>query len=543
MTLSLTRRQFLAALAALSACDVKTTEQRSNVYNAIRNEAAALDSETNHPLPLVSSWNASTWWNQGTSEAGFSPSWQLDLIEQGHSLFPWFEIPTPEMTPESTGWDYYWGYFEAPFKRAAHLNLPISFIGTQWEQRLIDDPAYFNLPYESNPNVMTPEGVVLKKLSPFGPTAPWYEVGKTWGSSPLLQRLVALYPSPPRILFASNNEAAKLNWGEAETDRRYLDLYGLGRADDFKRKVIGDGWIRLYNALIQGFRDGLTSDDWKDCSKFVGYRAFGPGYVGQWGGWKEYSLYIPNRIDPNPLTWEGGSSSLYIYADRGVRDNNVNGLLFQSMDWVFILNEARQLNPSFWYEFSCWDGSEASHQAYRQLGQSMTPERYKGFVQYAMWTVRPRIVRQYQDWDLPRESILPWMNSVISAVDLVYKDAKLQPFWRNSDLVMNPIRPHPYQSDMPPEYSGLPRMFLLTSDREPALPWTGDTEFPVMSLLRSRGTSPRRTWLLYSYAPLGRQSLVRITIPDFSAVTVSVLEGGSFYLIDEASGEITPVGL
>jgi len=533
----------LAALAALATCEVKKHEPQINTYDSIRKEAVAPDTDLNHALPLASSWNASTWWNYDTGAAGFSPAWQLDEVEQGRHFLPWFNIPPPEMTAESAETAVYRAYLEAPVKEAARFRLPISFVGTEWEHYLYDDPAYFALPPAQNPNIVSLEGNVLKKLSPFGAKECWHQVGLDWGSSSLLNQIMTWYPAPPVVLFISNNEAVRLLWTEAETDRRYLDLYGYGREDDFKRQVFGEGWAERYRALIQGFREGLGSQRWRDCAKFVGFEAFGLGAFARWSEWKNYSLYIPHRIDPSPLFWEGGSPSLYIWADRGERDNNVAGLLFQAMNWVFMLDEARQFNPSFWYEFSSWDGDEVSRNAYTQLGQNLTPERYGGFVQFAMWLLRPRLVRDYRAWEQPRSAILAWFTPIVEAVDLIYRNAALELFWRSSDLVENASRPHPYQTDVPPEYANLPRMFLLTTNLDPAPPWSMQTEFPVMSLARVRGTSPQRSWLLYAYAPLGRQPEVQISVPEFGAVRVSVNLGGSYYLVDEATKKITPIGI
>lgn len=510
-----------------------------NIYDSIRREALAPNSETNHPLPLVGSWNASTWWNYNTDTAGFYPGWQLEMVDQGHHLLPWFNQPDPG--PDCEQGQFCTGYFESPIKKAAQLNLPISFIGTQWEHYLYDDPAYFDLPPDQNPNVVSPNGTVQKKISPFGPVNYWYEVGKKWGSSPLMQQVIAWYPNPPLVIFVSNNEAIKLTWPDAEMDKHYIDLYGYGRDDNFKRQVFGDAWEKRYSALIQGFRGGLGNPNWQAWSKFIAYEAFGPGSFGRWDEWKEYSLYVPNRIDPNPLFWQGGSPSLYICAPCDERDNNVQGPLFQSMNWVFILNEAYQLNPSFWYEFSTWDGDQAAQDAYVDLGQSLTPERYGCFVQFGMWLVRPRIVRVYRDWDQARLEILPWLMPVMNAVDRIYANPVLQSFWRSSTIVANVSRQHPYQSDIPLEYSTVNRMFLLNTNLDPAQPWLLDTEFPVMSLARVKGTSPNRQWLLYAYAPLGSKTNVHITIPEYKTMIVNVALEGSFYLIDESTQNITPV--
>ena len=67
-----------------------------NIYDWIREEAIALNNESNHPLPLLGSWNASTWWNYNETAAGLSPLWQLEMVDQSHHFLPWFNLPRPD---------------------------------------------------------------------------------------------------------------------------------------------------------------------------------------------------------------------------------------------------------------------------------------------------------------------------------------------------------------------------------------------------------------------------------------------------------------
>lgn len=510
-----------------------------SIYGDIKREALTPNSEFNHPLPLVGSWNASTWWNFDTASAGLYPGWQLEMIDQGHHLLPWFNLPEPNPECEEDGLCV--AYLKSPLKEAAQQGLPISFIGTQWEHHLYDDPAYLTLPPDQNPNVVSSDGAVQKLLSPFGPAHLWYEVGRRWGASRVLQHVISLYPDPPLVVFISNNEALKLSWTDAETDKHYLDTFGYGRDDDFKRREFGAGWTECYNALTQGFRDGLNNPIWQANARFVGYEAFGPGWFGRWDGWKEYSLYIPNRIDPDPLFWQGGSPSLYICANCDERDNNIRGQLFHTMNWVFMAAEAAQLNPFFWFEFSCWDGDEAAQDLYAHLDQLFSPARYVGYVQFGMWAVRPRVVRVYRDWSQSRAEVLPWFTPVMQAVDRLYSDPVLRLFWRSGRLTPNRGRRHPYQSDIPAEYSTVDRMFLLSTGIDPPEPWSLDTEFEVMCLARVVGTSPNRRWLVYGYAPLGARNNVPVMLPGFGTIHVDVAVEGSFTLVDETDSTTTPL--
>ena len=165
------------------------------VLEEIRREALLPnESELGRPLPLAAHWNS------GQAKGGFSPVYQMEMIKRGHFLLPWFALPGPSDED----------YYEAPMKWAAERGLPISFLSTQWESYLTSLTEYFSLPPDRNPNVVNRNGAVEKKVSPFGPVDLWKEVGRKWGSLPVLRKIQGWYPSPPLVLFISNNEQVKL---------------------------------------------------------------------------------------------------------------------------------------------------------------------------------------------------------------------------------------------------------------------------------------------------------------------------------------------
>ncbi len=499
----------------------------------ITREATAPNSETNHPLPLMGSWSASTQWDAGN--LGYTPSWQLQMIEQGHHLLPWFDIPTADML--YVEWA---SYYQTALQNAAALNLPISFVGTQWEQNLYLDPQYFNLPSATNPNVVAPDGTVQRMASPFGPVGPWQSVGAAWGSSPIMQQLQAWYPSPPLVLFISNNEALKLQWIDAERDQRYLALYGIGQTDEFKREKVAEGWVDRYREMQQAWRNALS---WSSV-KFVGYEAFGPKHFARWGGWQEYALYNTNRIDPSPLTWDGGSPSYYMAFNNPGRDDVAFSAQVEAMNYDFMLKEAYRLNPEFWYELSTWNGCDVypTDAAYNSDCASLaanipgyTPARYGGGVQFGMWLTRPRVVRDFRGWAEPRAQSQPYVDVLMAAVDRVYANPTLMAFWRRGELVANTSRPHPYQASVPSEYQSLNRMFMLTTNLDPPQPWGLTDVVPVFVLARVMGTAPQRTWLLYAFSPNQDRAGVVVTIPGVGNTTIGATVAGSFYIVPEST--------
>ena len=125
--------------------------------------------------------------------------------------------------------------------------------------------------------MVTLEGKVLGKLSPFGPLEPWRDPARFYAATPTMRRVQAIYPDPPLVLFISNNEAPRLRWNEVETrSRRYLEKYGKGRSDEFKREVVARGWMERYPVMLGAMRDALISPAWRKNVRFVGYDAFGP---------------------------------------------------------------------------------------------------------------------------------------------------------------------------------------------------------------------------------------------------------------------------
>ena len=431
----------------------------------IRQEAVlSLKDGKGYPLPLAASWQT------GMNKDGFDPDYQMSLIEKGHHLLPWFQLNGPNI------YDIKTLYYEAAIKKAAEFKLPITFKSSQWESLLYDDPKYKSLPAKENPNVIeTGTGKIRKQISPFGPKEPWYSVGKEWTAQGELKMIQSWYSDPPLVIFLSNNEARDLRWHKVEESQRYVDKYGTEQTDSYKRKIVGDGWIRLYPEMFKGMRDGLTQSSWKINAKFVGYGGVGPSHFARWPRWLHHSLYTedtdPDRIDPSPYIWDGGSPSYYLHDWSPISDFRVWSPQVESMNWIFMLNEARRINPDFWFELSVWDGGVKKHNWYEEQGQTFTPLRYSGLFQFGMWLMRPKVVREFRASTETLTQWEPYFLEVVKAVDKIYKDPTLQRFWRKGELVKNEMDIHPYQIKVPDEYKDVQRWYLLSADVNPKGPW------------------------------------------------------------------------
>ena len=534
----------------------------TRLADEIRQEATRSNrSDVGRPLPLAAHWNSS-----GAEKLGFSPAYQLQMLKEGHHLLPWMEWPPtdtnldalfkPDDPRKQKYIDSRMNEYETIVKELARQKLPISFLATQWESVLTYDKSFFELPPEKNPNAVGLDGKVQKKVCPFGPIEPWRQAGRNWTDNSFLKRIQEWYPDPPLVILISNNEHSKLQWTEVETSPRYLEKYGKGRSDDFKRKVVGDGWIERYGAMMDAMRAGLVNEHWKKHIKFVGYEAFPPVHLGRWAGWKEYSLYSPNRMDPQPLCWDGGSPSYYLHNWMALTDYTLWSPQIETMNWVFMLDEIHKTRPEFWFELSTWDGDQPGvgndkRKFYARQGQLFSPARYEGFVQYGMWLTRPRVVRDFRGYLETIEYAGPYFEPIMASVDRIYSNPVLQKFWRKGTLVPNTKGRHPFQADIPVEYKDAPRWFLLDTNLTPkelrpeefdnAKPPARQVEVPIFALALVLGTAPEREWLVFANAPRQARVGVTITVPEYGDITVDVPQAGSFFHVKENGKKVEAV--
>lgn len=489
------------------------------------------------PLPLAAHWNL------GEERDGYTPSYQLNLIRNGHYLMPSFLMPNFYADPADKRWIE---YYEEAILTAARWRLPIALIGTQWEAPLSTLDEYLQLPADQNPNVIQTDGRVRREVSPFGAIDPWRQIGRRWGSSRMMQRLQELYPEPPLVLLISNNEHARLDWTKVEEDQRYLRQYGTGRDGNFKRRLVGDAWIERYRTLQRGISEGLILKSWRDQVQYVAYDAFGPAHFARWPGWIEHSLFTTERTSPWAQAWDGTSSSFYLFNWSAINDFTVFSPQIESMNWRFMLEEAYRFKANFWFELSTWDGHEPTQSNdkrsfYRSISQEFTPERYRGMIQFGMWLMRPRVVREFRGYRETVAETSEWFDAVLDAVDRVHLDPVLRQFWQTGRIVPNRSRLHPYQTSVPDEVKRVDRWFLLDTSVDPEGSWSLGTQLPVYALALVRGQSPSREWLVYAHAPTGLRRNIRLTVPDYGEVNIDATVGGSFYLINERTRQITRV--
>lgn len=308
--------------------------------------------------------------------------------------------------------------------------------------------------------------------------------------------------------------------------------------------------MERYPVMFQAMRDALVNDAWKKNVRFVGYGAFGPSHFGRWSAWKDYSLITDEWTSPDWHIWDGGTPSYYTHNWCANRDHWVWSTQVQSMNWIFQLEEAWKVNPDFWWEISTWDGNGGWTPAmeyspdlvkkskacqYMKDGQTYTPDRCLGWLQFGIWLLRPRAVREFRGSTVPLEPWRPFFDQLLLAVDRVHANETLTEFWRHGELVHNFAHRHPYQENVSEKYRKIHRWFLLDTNLDAERPWEQNTNIPLFSMALVRGDTGQRQWLLYAHSPLEDRMNVKITLPEFGEVTMDVPRAGVFCVVDERS--------
>lgn len=560
------------------------------VVEEIRREAAKQNNDPGgRPLPLAAHWQQGA--NSGTTGPTYNSFVQRDLILQGHHLLP--NVPMPGQNG-STYTDY--SAYEPLIKQYAAWDLPMTVRDTNthtnagflasWGSSTVYPTAV--TPYIQRYSSTYPSSTTFSRFTtyfdPQGPIEAWQDAGQKMITQPAMAQIQQWYPDPKRVLFLSNNEDKFVKGqyidnitGNSDTDlnvrsKRFIDQYGLGHSRQFKNHVVGAGYARVFGGLIDSMRYNLASPAWQQNATFVGYNAFGPSHYGRWTDWDVYSeggktlteldpsgnpVTHQAKIDYSHLAWDGGSPSYYTSDTLGITDYQVYSIQVEVMNWVFMQKKAYAENPNFWFELSVWDGTRYTKGSdgtitftdkaagYIQKGQTYSPERYKGMVQFGMWMTTPRVVREFRGWSEKWAVDMPeYFEAVMDSVDVIYENATLERFWRKGELVANRTQTHPYRQNLIAEFANEDRWFLLDTSLDPdELLWGsgGSQEIKLFSMARVLGEEGRREWLLYAYSPLMAREDVTITIPGYQDVVVDVPVEGGFWLINEATGSVTLV--
>lgn len=511
---------------------VSTTPTSRAVSTATDITAEALRSLSSgvRPLPLLSAWNS--------TELGWSPSYQFELLQSGIHLLPWFT--SPERLPANT-FDQHYGLM-LPY--CSSLNLPITIVALQWEDSL--------RAANTGNCVLTSTGIDSTRLSCFGPVENWSGLS-SYVETADFTRIQEMYPDPPLVLLFFNNEASVLKWTNITNDVRYVNAYsGHPSYEDpeFQRSIVASGWIERYNTMFSGIRAAL-SENWQTAVKFVGYDAFGPPEFGRHATWQNYELVTDDFLTPDFHCWDGGSPSYYTHNWDATTDYTWWSTQAGSNNLIFALDEALEINPNYWFEMSTWDGNYTWYPGqpsgndyngvlpqaiqYEAVGQDYTEDRYEGWMQFGLWLCRPKCMREWRAQTVAYTSWASYWARYISLIEKVWDSEKLRNFWRNGTLVANPNSLHPYQTDIPTQYANAERWYTLDTSVMPSKPWTVSPSqtVKVWACAYELGTSPNRQWLIYAHAPISGETSVSITIPGYGNIVKDVSRQGNCYYVYE----------
>ena len=439
-------------------------------------------------LPLVANWNV------GIPEYsdGLNPLYMINRLTNGEHI-----VPTWKLDPyynDAVGLSYY----ETSIKKAAELGLPLVFTLPSPESALTKDDVYFTMDKTNNPNVITPKGIVLPKLSPFGPNSLWNEVGGQWSTTSLMAQLQEWYPNPPLVIFIDEDSASKLSWSELSNSSRYQTQYPLNGSDEFKRTLVNAHWVEKYRQLHQGFMEGFTSDAWKKNTKFITRNQLAIN-MGMTNDWQNGATTTNLHANIWPLTADG----LTINFSLDKNKTQLNNL-------PFMLDEAKASNPNF--------VSQLSIDANQQI---TNPNIYRGYTQLALWLLRPNIIRQTSHETIKVE-INPLFQQVVDSVELINNNEILADFWKNGKLVKTGNSN--YNLNIPTKYQTVPREFFLKTD----------ATIPVYAFALEKGMAPNREWLIYTQSSSENVKDITITIPWYKDVLANSSTQGLFSIIKES---------
>jgi len=456
----------------------------------------AFSNSSERTLPLVANWNV------GIPEYsnGLDPLYIINRFTYGEHL-----VPTWKLDPyynDNIGLSYY----EASIKKAAELGLPLVFILPSPESALTKDDVYFSMDKTQNPNVITVNGTVLPELSPFGPDSLWNEVGEQWSTTSLIAQLQEWYPNPPLVIFMDEDASKKLSWSELPTSSRYISQYPTNTSNEFKRTLVNAKWLEKYRQLHEGFKQGFIKSAWKQNVKFITRNQLASN-MGATADWINSATTTNQYANIWPLTADGLTINFNLDGDKTDTVNTPHTLL---SNLPFMLEEAKELNPNFTYQLSI--------DTNQQIDNS---EQYRGFTQFALWFLRPSIIRQTPN-KTTKEEINPLFQQVVDSVELVQNSDILADFWKNGKLVSTGTSL--YNQNIPTNYQSIPREFLLKTD----------ASGPVWAFALKKGVTPNREWLVYVQSPEENLTNITITVPDFEDVSLDATQEGNFYTLTES---------
>ena len=509
------------------------------------------------PLPLTGSWNIGRYYHQPwekDQEISWDPTYFTRLIERGHHVLPTFPDPMTRQDKPEGDFGILGVRFVPAIKYCAKHNLPFAFRDWNWADSVAKHERHKDGGFS---NEETARFIVNgkqkgRRASPIGNIERWREFGRRWGGNGYARAMAEIYPNPPLVVYLNNNEAGIVRVGDLnENATRFIEKYGKGLSQQRKREILHEGYRERYEAMFEAAREAAP-DGWADAMTYVAYNAF---------PWPKLRGVTPLQVEnTDDLTgrfaewsyFDGAMPEFYMndwQVGRGKTDFSSWSPQAECTSYVPLANEVFRKRPNYYFASIGWEGgipgrrgTPANAYATGSFGGGAVKkwdfDRYMGMIQFGLWAMRPRVMREFRGGATRDAYYQKTWELYLKAVDRVWQEKSLQPFWKHGRLVENPEigwRPGT------PDYMRFQRWYMLHCDANPP-----ESEWPkiyqrktvklrVMALALVLGEAPKRRWMLYAHAPLGSVAGANITIPGFRKVSVDVSRSGSFYIIDEAT--------
>ncbi|MFW6133088.1 MAG: LamG-like jellyroll fold domain-containing protein [Planctomycetota bacterium] len=564
------------AAAAVSYADAAEPEapERTAAEEIAHWATLPADGPEGRPLPLTGSWNIGRWYQQPwkgwggggdhTRKPGvdtpkpraWDPTYFTELIEQGRHVLPTFPDPMTRGAPE--GELVRLGVsFEPALEYCARHKLPIAFRDWNLADVVAQHEKHKEGGYSNDQTArFIKDGKQLgRKASPIGDIERWREFGRAWGGSGFIKAMAEIYPDPPLIVYLNNNEAGKVRVGDLnDSATRFVTRHGADVSKEEKAEILHEGYRERYHATFDAAREAAP-EGWADAMTYVAYNAF---------PWPKLRHETPLHVeDPADLPQQFHE---WTYFDGAIPENYMNNWQVgrgktdfsswspqaEATTYYPMSQAVFEADPDYYFAMIGWEGgvpgrsgSPPNAYATGDFGGGAVKkwdfDRYEGMVQFGLWAARPRVLREFRGGATRDAYYQKTWEVYLDIVDRVWKTPDLQPFWKYGELVENP------EIIWQPSNQGaqLKRWYLLHSDvNPPADTWpqiwkSSSIKLRVFPMAIELGEAPERRWLLYAHAPLGAVAQAPITLPGYGEVTVDVSRSGSFYIVDEATGEVT----
>jgi hypothetical protein len=531
------------------------------------------DSDNDHPLPLASHWAV------GVNANGFNPAYQRSLFEAGRHFLPWFGMPTPDADNLFPRPDV-----DVPFLQFCRDNdLPISVNhGGQWQFMLYKNGSpYRDLTkypleqnpcqvYETAPGVYATYGKASPLMAEFtDDLTPFRDCGVKWATSSPFAKFRTIYPNPPKVLMISNNEGVEIdpnNDAPNKTlelnDVRWTMKWGTDKNLQFKLNRFDELWRKCYtDNLFSAWRDAMAEPAWKR-GLFIRYHkaGFGPWLVGRSSA--PLPIFPNCGISSTPHYWDGVSNNYYLW--KNFPDDTIDAVQVGLMSQVFARDDNLRMKREFWSELLVSEENGATTSDQKDAATWITPHRYLGCIQFGLWLLRPRVLREYRGAQVSVAQNGDFFTAVLDAVDHVWENPTLETFWKRGRLVANDAyweggkgydptkfdHGTPYiRPTLPEQFRGKRRWFRLDvtapyNDDANRASWSIKTTASpcrIWPMVLEMGTAPHREWLVYIYSPQGDVAGVKVVIPGFREVSgITARKEGSWWRFSETKADGTP---